>query len=406
MGPLAGIRVLEWAAFFNGPAAGYMLGDLGAEVIKIEQPGVGDPIRNRLPTDPSFLPGGRIVEFDTANRNKKGVALDLEKEQGKQIAYRLAQKCDVFITNYRPGVLERMRMDYATLSQYNPKLIYAHNSAYGRRGALSEKRAFDPVAQARSGFMYLTSDDGIEQPLRTVGAVFDQMGATMLAYGILAALVARERLGIGQELEASLYGSAIHLQGHNVNRVCWTGKPQARHYRSKAVNPLSNLYQCADDKWLLLAEPDAQSPRFWQQFCQALGLEELERDERYATAAARRVNRKELIAILAQVLTSRDRDEWIRHFEEQGCQFAYSPVYTPQEAVADPQALENEYLVSTEHPTLGTVKTVGFPVQFSRTPAQIRCPAPELGQHTEQVLMELGEYSRDEIAQLRAEGII
>ncbi|MEK7848645.1 MAG: CoA transferase, partial [Chloroflexota bacterium] len=363
-GPLEGIRVIEWAGFHNGPAAGYMLGDLGAEVIKIEEPVRGDPMRGmtQMYGDAMTLPGGRLATFELANRNKRGITVDLTHPKGQQIVYRLVEKSDVFFTNYyRNDVLKRVGLDYETLVRYNPRLIYAINSSYGLEGPMGNQRGFDTIAQARSGLMWAMGDRDTEGPVQVVGAPCDQMGATMLAYAIMAALLARERMGIAQKVEVSLLGSALHLQGIGVNVALLRGRAYSRHSQKRARNPMGNHYQCADGKWLILAEP--QSDRFWSQFCRIMGLEELEHDPRFATAVGgRRENYAELIEILNRLFLSRTRDEWLALFEEKGAEFAYSPVYDYTEALTDPQALENEYLTDFEHPTLVKVKVLNTPI--------------------------------------------
>ncbi|MEK7847472.1 MAG: CoA transferase [Chloroflexota bacterium] len=405
--PLDGIRVIEWAAFHNGPAAGYMLGDLGAEVIKLEEPVKGDPSRGmtQMFGESVMLPGGRLVGFELANRNKKSVAVNLKSEQGRQLVYKLVEKADVFYTNYyRNGILQELKMDYETLRRYNPRLIYAINSGYGLEGPLKDDRAFDTIGQARSGLMWAVGDRDSDEPYQTVAAPCDQVGATMLAYSILAALVARERQGIGQQLEVSLLGSAIHMQGIGVNMNLLRHRSYARHSRERARNPMANHYRCSDGKWLMLAEP--QSDRFWGQFCQMLGLGKMIEDPRYATALARRDNYTECNAAVAQVLATRPRDEWLRHFKQEGAEFAHSPIYDYHDVAEDPQALDNDYVVDFNHPALGPVKVVGCPAKFSQTPAGIQCEAPELGQHTEEVLLDLLGMSWEDIATLKEQGAI
>jgi len=406
--PLEGIRVIEWAGFHNGPAAGYMLGDLGAEVIKIEEPVRGDPARGmtQMYGDVMTLPGGRLVGFELANRNKKSIAVDLSKERGREVLYRLVAKSDVFFTNYyRNDVLRRNGVDYETLVKYNPRLIYAINSSYGLRGPMRNQRGFDTIAQARSGLMWAMGDRDMNEPVQVVGAPCDQMGATMLAFAILAALLTRERLGIAQKVEVSLLGSSLHLQAIGLNVTLLRGRSYARHSQKRARNPLANHYRCKDGKWIMLAEP--QADRFWSQFCRAMGLEELEHDPRFATAlGGRREHYAELIEILDQVFATRTRDEWIKRFEEMGVEFAYSPILDYYEVVEDPQVLENNYIVDFEHPTLGRVKFVNLPIEFSETPAGPVSAAPELGQHTEEVLTELLGYSWEEVAELKEEGAI
>ena len=404
--PLEGVRILEWAVFHNGPAAGYMLGDLGAEVIKIEEPVRGDPIRGMESLFGSVmsLPGGRNIGFETANRSKKGITLDLKKEEGRQVLCRLVKKADVFYTNFRREVARDLGADYDTLKKHNPGLIYAVNSGLGTRGPEAHKRSFDTIAQARSGIMWAVGDRDHTEPFQLVGAILDQMGATMFAYGILAALLCRERTGIGQEIEVSLLGSALHLQALNINTALLRQWPQARHSRTRARNPLANHYRCTDGKWLMLAEP--QSDRFWSPFCQAIDRPELEKDPRFENALKRRDNCQELIRILDTVFSTRIREDWLKTLEEKAGGLAFAPIVELSEVADDPQVQANEYIVGYDHPTLGKIKLLGCPVRFSQTPAGIAGPAPEFGQHTEEVLLEIGGYSWEEVAQLREKGAI
>ncbi|MDP6100376.1 MAG: CoA transferase [Dehalococcoidia bacterium] len=402
-GPLEGIKILEWAMYHNGPAAGYMLGDLGAEVIKIEQPVTGDYCRGVQSMFDSGMgiPGGGNAQFETANRNKKGIILDLHQESGRQVLYKLVETADVFYTNFRKSVAQKLKVDYASLKQHNPKLIYADNSAYGNNGQWSGKRGFDPVAQALSGAMWMFGDRDDTEPSMAVGGIFDQTGATLLAYGIMAALLARERTGVAQEIECSLLGGGIHMQAINVNAHLWRGRGMARHSRKRARSTMSNYYKCADDKWMLLTEP--QSERFWHDFCTALNMPEVETHPKYATPDARKENYAEMNSIVENVFATKTRQEWLDILGQY--QFAHAPIFDYDEMSEDPQVLGNEYLVEMDHPTMGKVKTLGFPVKFSETPARIQSPAPEFGQHTEDVLLEAG-YSWEDIAVLRERGAL
>lgn len=405
-GPLAGIRVLNWSQF-TPSSAGYILGDLGADVIKIEHPVQGDAYRGmgRMYGEAMSMAGGRHAGFEAVNRNQRSITLDLKNEKGREILYKLVRKSDIFFTNYTTSVASRLRADYETLSGINPLLIYASSSTYGPLGPWAERRGFDQTAQARSGLMFAMGERDFPEPVQTVSGVADQMGATMLVQGILAALVVRERQGTGQKIDVSLLGSMLHLQALGVSVTSFRGKSWARHCRTRARNPLTNHYQCADGKWLLFAE--IQADRFWPEFCQALGLGELENDPRFATAmGGRREHATELIEILDKTIATKSRDEWVEIFEERNVPFTYSPVQDYYEVLNDPQVLENEYVVDFDHPAAGKIQVMGYPVRFGKTPAQVVREAPEFGQHTEEVLRELEEYSWEEIAAFREEGVV
>jgi crotonobetainyl-CoA:carnitine CoA-transferase CaiB-like acyl-CoA transferase len=404
-GPLQGIRVLEVAGFLSAPTAGYMLGDLGAEVIKIEDRVKGDPVRGMSAYfgGSLYLPEGVNIFFETANRNKKSLTLDLKKEKGKKILYELVKVSDVFSTNYSRDVTARLKIDYESLIQHNPKLVYAIATGYGSRGPESMKRAFDPIAQARSGIMYTVGEPD-SPPSQINGPVFDQMTGTLLAYGILAALFVRDRQGKGQQVEVSLLGSGIHLQAYNVNIATLRGRPLARSSRKTLKNPLANYFQCADGKWLIFAE--AQSDRFWHDFCGALGITHLEKDPKFATAEDRKKNYQEITSRIEEIFKTKTRDEWISLLQTKGGGISFSPILALDELSSDPQALENKYITEFDHPVLGKVKEVGIPVEFSGTPVNVKGHAPHFGEHTEEVLIDLCGYSWEEIEQLKKEEII
>ena len=265
-------------------------------------------------------------------------------------------------------------------------------------GPEAGKRAFDIIAQAQSGMMTIGGEDATP-PSQIVGGIVDQTGATMLAYGILAALLYRERTGIGQVVETSLLGTAMHMQAINVNICLLRGRPFARVNRRRVRNPLANHYKCADEKWLLLGE--LESDRFWPNFCEAMGIKELENDPKFKSNQARRENFEELISILERVFATKPREDWLRVLNQKGGGLAFSPVYDLPEAVNSPQVLENEYVIPFDHPVLGPVRLVGFPVKFGKTPASISRKPPEFGEHTEEVLLEVGGYTWEEIAELR-----
>ena len=404
-GPLAGILVIEWAMFQNGPGAAYILGDLGAEVIKIEQPGVGDAGRGLLALygDSMSLPGGRLITFETANRNKRSITVNLRHEKGRDVLFRLARKADVFLTNFSPAVAKRCNADWPILEKVNPRLIYGLTSGFGSKGPDADKRAFDTVAQAYSGLMYTMGDGDSPEPVQAVGAIIDQAAASMLAFGITAALFARHQTGKGQKVETSMLGSSIHLQALAVNTALWRGRAPRRHSRRRPPNPMGNFYQCADGKWLLFGEP--QSDRFWGEFCEAIGRPDLQADPRFDSVLKRRVN-TELISILDALFATKKRDEWTHIFEQKQCRFVYSPILSMEEVGTLPQAILNRYILEVDHPDMGHIKTTGFPIDFSEASCEIKRPAPQFGQHTEEVLSEIAGYTWEEITQLKDAGAI
>jgi crotonobetainyl-CoA:carnitine CoA-transferase CaiB-like acyl-CoA transferase len=397
--PLKGIRVIDWTIWQQGPVATTMLADMGAEVIKIEERDKGDPGRG------VFAIGGVAAThnfyFEANNRHKQSLTLDLTKPGAREIVYKLVAKSDVFVQNFRKGVAGRLGLGYKDLSAHNPKLVYASSSGYGPSGPDSGEPSFDYLAQARSGIMY-TGPADIKDPIYLTGGIADQMGAIMLAYGVTMALVARERYGVGQEVNASHLGSMIALQGLNVSSRTFLGHEFKRNSREESFNPLWNHYKCGDDKWICLG---MIQDRYWKDFCNAVGIQELIADTRFDNMRARGKNRRELIAILDKVFAAKTRDEWM-HILKQGGDFIYTVVNSIDDLPTDPQVLANDYVVDYDHPELGKTQLVGVPVILSKTPGDPRGRAPELGENTELILTELLGYSWDDVAKLREARVI
>jgi len=398
---LEGVRVVDMTIGQLGPVASMMLADMGADVIKLEEPISGDPGR--------YVHGIMGVSvplsfyFENNNRNKRGIAVNLKTERGREIVYRLAETSDVFVTNYRRNAVGKLRVDYQTLSQYNPGIIYAIGSGFGRRGPDRDKPALDLAAQARGGIMSIIGEPS--QPPAPVGVgLADQVAAGLLAYGITLALFARERTGRGQEVDISLLAGQAWLGALALQDYLFYGKdhgPLGKVSRASTRNPLWNVYRTKDDEWLCLAM--LVSEPYWTDFCVVMGIEGLEKDPRFESHTAREENAAELISILDQRFASETRDEWVRRLGQR--ELLWEPVRDYAEVAADPQMTENEYIVDFDHPVHGMVKEVGIPVKLSNTPGKIRKPAPELGQHTEEVLLEIG-YTWEEIARLREEKAI
>jgi CoA:oxalate CoA-transferase len=410
--PLEGIKIIDWTVGQFGPVATSMLGDLGADVIKIEQPVKGDPgrgfqtIMGRASTG---LPEGRNFYFENNNRSKRGITLDVTREEGREIVYRMVKTSDVFVCNLRQHVPLKVGLDYKTLLKYNSRLIYAWASAFGPDGPDSDKPGVDYVAAARSGLMTSVGEPGMP-PMWVAGAIADQSGAVFLGYSIVIALLARERLGIGQEVNVSLLGSMITIQGLSVAARTLLGFELNRHERARAGNPLWNHYKCADGKWLVFAM--LWSDRCWPDFCRVMGIRHLQNDPKFCSMDARKSNAEELISILDAVVITRTRLEWIKILDEalsQGADIIYSIVNTISDLPDDPQVIANNYITHFDHPVFGDNQVVGIPYKFSKTPGVVggsqHREAPELGQHTEEVLLELG-YTWDDITLLKDKGVI
>ncbi|HWR70923.1 MAG TPA: CoA transferase [Dehalococcoidia bacterium] len=399
--PLKGIRALEWGAFHAGPGALAILGDLGAEVIKIELPKSGDPIRllTRFGNFP-VSKNGYSVFYEGANRHKKSIALDLSKKEGKQIAYRLVSKCDVFLTNFRANAVESQRMTYADLREINPRLIYAAVSAFGSRGPDRDAGGFDFLGQARSGLMMCTGEPDMP-PLISQFGLIDQVTAITASHAILTALYVRERTGLGQELKVSLLSSAMFLQYFNVLTALMMGQDVPRHQR-KSTDPLRNFYECRDGKWLCMTV--AHHPTAWRNFCLAIDHPELEHDARFENRDRRFENRDDFIAFLDTVFVSRTRDEWVPILSERDV--FCSPVNTAVELTKDPQTTANDYVIDTSHRLFGDIKVPGYPIEFSETPANPGFTAPKLGEHTREILRDIGGYSETEITRFQKDGVV
>ncbi|MFA4837750.1 MAG: CoA transferase [Dehalococcoidia bacterium] len=396
---LEGIKVLDLTIWQQGPVATQMLADMGADVVKIEDRLKGDPGRGLVwKSDQSVL----NTYFECHNRNKKGITLDLKKPEGRKVLYKLVEKADVFVQNLRPGVAERLNIDYARLSAINPRLIYASASGFGKKGPDREKPSFDVIAQGRGGMLSVSGEPHEPPPLIQVNGAADWVGALTLSYGIMVALFERERSGIGQEVDVSLLGSQAAMGQLALQRCLLSGKAPGKMSRKKVRNALWNTYMAGDGKWIILAA--LQSQRFWPDFCKVLDIKQLEKDPRFDSIDARGDNAEKLISILDKVFATLPRDEWLRKLED--VDIPCGSVNDYADVVADPQMAANGYIVDFDHPAAGPIKMVGIPIELSRTPGEIRMAAPEFGQHTEKVLIDWGGFSWEEIEQLRDKEVI
>jgi crotonobetainyl-CoA:carnitine CoA-transferase CaiB-like acyl-CoA transferase len=397
--PLEGFRVLDWTQWQAGPGATMLLGDLGADVIKIEDRVTGDPSRGVEQLRAPVQGTARQSYFESNNRNKRGIALDLRKGKARQIVYSLAERSDAFITNFRESAATRYGLDYATLSRYNPKLVYGIISGYGLKGPDADVRSFDGLGQARSGIMFACDPD---EPYYIVGGIADAAAGIMTAFGVVVALLTRERQGIGQKVEASILSSMLFQQWVSLGFKFISGQallPQPRH---KPTNPLLNMYKCADGKWIFLFH--GQADRFWPNVCRALGIEELQNDPRFANMWKRQENSEEFVRILDKTFATKTREEWMKSLRENDC--ICERIASFDDLLADPQVIANNYLPEFDHPTYGKTRYAPIPFDLSRTPGALRFPAPEFGQHTEEVLAEILGYGWDEIRRLKESEVI
>jgi len=404
-GPLKGIRVLDWTVWQFGPVSTSMMGDMGADVIKIESLD-GDAGRHLAwaSTLRPELGDDRNAYFEAANRNKRGLAVDLKTPEGRDVVYRLVEGADVFVQNFRKGVAERLGMGYDTLSEINPMLVYGSATGYGPDGPDAHQPSFDACGQARGGLMVAATPPNAEAPTLVSNAVSDQVGGIILCLGVLGALVARDRQGIGQKVDASHLGANMWLQGQAITMSLLTdGKAPVPYNRKRPRNPLANQYKCKDGTWIMLSH--LQSDRQWKPFATVMGLSDLIDDPRFRDMAARDEHAVELVEILDRRFATRTYDEWNRTFRNEG-DFIYARVQSIAELQHDPQVTTNDYITTFDHPVFGAVKVCNHPNIYSETPAGIWREAPQLGEHTEQVLVEELGYTWDDIGDLQAKGVI
>jgi CoA:oxalate CoA-transferase len=399
-GPLDGVRVVEITMFQQGPVAGMRLGDLGADVIKIEAK-TGDPARGFMKMIGAMAGlSGHNYYFEHHNRNKRGIVLDLKSKKGMEIFFKLIDTADVFLNNMSIEAPINLGIGPDVLLTRNPRLIYAQASGWGRKGPEANELSFDYTGIARSGLMMSCGEKGTP-PSQILPGIGDEMGGLMCAWGVTAALYAREKTGKGQVVDTSLMGSLIAMLAFIMDAPAILGQEFPREMRATAGNPIYNHYQCRDNKWIAIAHLDPD--RYWPKICKALGIEDLQDDPRFNSLEARGKNARELVAVLDQKFAAKNRDEWAGILKKEGCIFTL--IQTPLEVSNDPQAFANQYFIHVDHPEVGKMKMTGFPWQFSDTPASWRREAPAFGQHTEEVLSELG-YTKDDLTHLKKEGVI
>ncbi|HEY79070.1 MAG TPA: CoA transferase [Dehalococcoidia bacterium] len=399
-GPLTGVKVVEISMFQQGPVAGMRLGDLGADVIKVE-PKTGDPARGfmRIIGVEAGLKG-RNYYFENNNRNKRSIVIDMTTAKGKEVFFKLIDEADVFLNNMSIEAPIRMGIGPDVLMARNPRLIYAQASGWGRKGPDANDYSFDYTGIARSGLMMSCGERG-GPPAQILPGMGDELGGLVCAWAVTAALYGREKTGKGQMVDTSLMGSLIAMLGLIMAAPAILGQEFPRAVRAQAGNPIYNHYRCQDDKWIAIAH--LQPDRYWPNVCRALGITELEKDLRFNSIEARAENTKELVAIMDKKFGAKPRDEWLQILRKEGC--ICTPIQSPIEVSNDEQAIANNYFIYVDHPVWGRIKMVGFPWDFSNTPAEWRREAPEFGQHTEEILLELG-YTWEDIAKLKEEEVI
>jgi crotonobetainyl-CoA:carnitine CoA-transferase CaiB-like acyl-CoA transferase len=392
--PLFGIRVLDLGRHQAGPTCAMWLGDLGADVLKIENPERGEDGRA---SGPPFFDGVSAF-FLSANRNKRSVALDVKRPEGQAIFRQLAQTADVVVENFRPGVMEALGIGYPTLATLNPRLIFCSISGFGAAGPFADRPGLDQIIQGTSGLMSITGFEGGD-PVRVGIPIADLLTGLFGAYGILAALQARERTGRGQVVTTSLLESMVGMLTFQAIRYLNGGgvsPPAGNHH---PINAPYGVFRTADG-YLTLG---ATGEKRWRKFCELLGVPEWLDDPRFATNGARYEHRHELAELIGDRLQARSSGEWERIFNTEG--IPCGPIYRLDQALDHPQVRDRQMVVERPHPTLGTVRLLGLPVKLSATPGDVWRIPPDLGEHTGDVLRELG-LSDEDMRRLRAEGII
>jgi len=393
VGALSGYRVLDLSILVQGPQAAAMLHDLGAEVTKIELPEVGDLGRWLTVA----IDDDRSPYVEANNRGKRSVTLDLRTVGGKRALMRLVETVDILIHNFVPGTVEEWGIDYDALKKINPSLIYAAGSTFGPEGPNSQREGADMVGQAEGGIVSVTGHDDGHPTI--VGAVIgDHFGAQNLITGILAALVHRERTGVGQRVDVSLVGSAIFAQSSEMTYTMLSGKSPGRPNNNHPIlRGLVHRCPTSDGYIYLLGIPE----HLWNDFALCLDREDLVDDPRFATLVPALEDVETLRAIIDDVFPSRTTEEWEQRLRSAGQR--YGRVKTYEEVVSDDTNLANGYIVQVEHPSYGSISVVGNPIGMSETPTRVGVVAPELGEHTEEVLLEAG-FSWEEIDQMRTDG--
>jgi len=400
---LKGLRVIEVGGAFAMPLAGMLMGSWGAEVIHVEPPGRGDLQRHLLAAGMAGWARPHEVNYiwEHVDRNKKSLTVNLKSPEGQKIIHKLVEESDVFLNNLRPYEMEKFDLEYKTLAKRNPRIIYANLTGYGRQGSERNTGGYDSVAfWARSGVMDLMHEADLP-PNISRPAYGDSITSQSLLAGVMAALYMRERSGMGQEVEVSLYNSAVFALGTDISGCLISGEDSVRPSQKTMGNPIRNIYPTSDNRWIMLGMTTSQP--YWPSFCEALGLQALVDDPLYATPDTRGENSAELIAIIQSVFLAQTYDYWVDVLSRN--KLIWAPVKTPLEVTQDEQAKANAFFGEWEHPTYGKIRMLNNPIKLSKAEAKNRCKAPDLGEHTVEILAGLG-YSPEAIEKMKSDGDI
>jgi len=391
---LEGIKVLDLSRALAGPYCTMMLADMGAEVIKVEMPGRGDDSRS---WGPPFVEG-ESAYFMSINRSKKSITLNMKSGKSTEIIHRLIKQSDVLVENFRPGAMERLGLGYDRVKEMNPQIIYCSISGFGQDGPYRMLPGFDQVLQGMGGLMSITGEPG-GAPIKVGVAIADISGGMFAAYGIVVALYNREKMGRGQMIDVSLLDSQVAWLTYRAGAYFASGEiPQPVGSGHPVIVP----YQAfkAKDVYINIAVGNDQ---LWEKFCKTVGLEKVMDHPKFATNAKRVENREEIVKIIGDLVATRDGEEWLKILTDAG--IPCGPIYTVDKIFADPQVLHRQMLKELDHPKAGKIKVTGIPVKLSDTPGEVKTAPPGLGQHTDEILTELG-YSGQEVEKLRQEKVI
>lgn len=393
-GPLEGIRVLDLTRILAGPYATMILRDLGAEVIKIEQPGTGDEARDFGPFKNDFS-----LYFMSVNRGKKSVTLNLKSPRGKELFLELVKGSDILVENFRPGTMEKLGLDYESLKKHHPSLLYAACSGFGQTGPYAMRGAYDMIIQGMGGIISITGEPD-RPPVRVGTSIGDITSALFTTIGILSALRHRDQTGEGQLIDVGMLDCQVAILENAMVRYFSTGDiPRPLGRRHPAITPFE-VFESADG-YVVIAIGNNE---LWRKFCEHVDRPELIDDERFHTNALRTENHESLFPILAEIMCRRTTDAWVEALEAIGV--PCGPVNTVDKVANDPQVLERDMIAEVEHGTTGTVQIPGIPIKLSETPGQIDAPAPNLGEHTSEVLTDLLKLTAEEVNQLKQDGVL
>ncbi len=395
-GPLSGLRVIEMGTLLAGPFCGQLLGDFGAEVIKIEPPGQGDPMRE-WGQEKSH---GMSLWWPVVARNKKSATLNLREERGQEIARELIGKADFLIENFRPGTLEKWHLGYQELRRINPGLIMVRVSGFGQTGPYAKRAGFGAVGEAMGGLRYVCGDPSTP-PSRMGISIGDSLAATFACLGALSALHHRQQTGEGQIVDSAIYEAVLNMMESLVTEYDKAGYIRERQGAILPNVAPSNVYPTSDQGMILIA---ANQDTVFRRLAEAMGRPDLASDSRYATHSARGANQRELDALIADWTRTIPAERLEQMMDEHG--IPSGKIYRVPEMLADPHFQAREAIVSTAHPKFGTLRMQNVAPKLSATPGGVRSPAPDLGQHNREVYQELLGYSDDRFAQLQAAGII